>query len=339
MIQGCRPVFPATSKHLCFVFFFVRFHETCICEIVVSAELDTLVFLRFKGFVFCDSKWIFFSREFFLEGMESDRSRGRRYYANPFEGAMAGGRSRYRGVRARATQAPGPGAIARARASRRRRTYSSRLGVEKKFYDTMLVATALGAATDATGGEFDPSATSMISTPAVGDSEQNRDGKRIIIKSVQVKGIVTTDGINALTNLSSATPCEVFVALVLDTQSNGAQLNSEDVFKNLQAQASGNSRPLRNLLFGPRFRVLKEWQLTCRAGVAANNASATTISVNGDVQEFECFLPLSLLVNFNAGTTSSIANVIDNSLHIVAFSTNTAMTPKISYNARIRFIG
>ena len=36
------------------------------------------------------------------------------------------------------------------------------LGIERKFYDTALTATALTASTDASGGEVDPSATSMI---------------------------------------------------------------------------------------------------------------------------------------------------------------------------------
>jgi len=53
------------------------------------------------------------------------------------------------------------------------------LGVERKFYDTALTATAIVSPTDCTGAELDPSATSMISTPAQGDSEQNRDGKQI----------------------------------------------------------------------------------------------------------------------------------------------------------------
>ena len=44
------------------------------------------------------------------------------------------------------------------------------LGIEKKFYDTSLVDAALTAPTDCTGGEHDPSATSMISAPAGGVS-------------------------------------------------------------------------------------------------------------------------------------------------------------------------
>jgi len=55
---------------------------------------------------------------------------------------------------------------------------------------------------------------------------------------------------------------------------------------------------------------------------------------------FDWFIRLKgLKVKFNAGTTASIANVIDNSLHIIAFASTTDPQAKISYNARLRFVG
>jgi len=208
------------------------------------------------------------------------------------------------------------------------------LGIEKKFYDTMLLNAAIAAATDCTGGEYDPSATSMISTPAQGDTEQNRDGKRIRIKSVQVKGTITRG--QQEDAIDPAGGDRVFIALVLDTQTNAAQMNSEDCFKNLSAGVTGNSVPMRNLLFGNRFRILKSQEFVMdypTMGVEGNNLH----SINGITRAFDWFVPLELDVNFNAGTTASVANVIDNSLHIIAYS-QTAQ-PTLTYNARIRFLG
>jgi len=119
-----------------------------------------------------------------------------------FAGAYARGRARrniplYRRTRAQAIYAANRRSL---RAGYRRRRAAAAvlnqrsagfLGIEKKFYDTALIAGDLTAPTDGTGSEFDPSTTSMISTPAQGDSEQNRDGKKILIKSVQVTGVVT----------------------------------------------------------------------------------------------------------------------------------------------------
>lgn len=201
------------------------------------------------------------------------------------------------------------------------------LGLEKKFYDTNLASGAIPAPTDCTGGEFDPSATSMISTPAQGDNEQQRDGKKIVIKGVQIKGVI-----NRVKTLAGPIEANhVFVALVLDTQTNGAQMNSEDCFKNTNATALTAVTPVRNLLFSNRFKVLKTWEFDMQYRAwDADIAGAET-------RVFEYFQDMNLPVNFNAGTTASVANVIDNSLHIIAFSTVTGNT--ISYNARIRFMG
>lgn len=224
----------------------------------------------------------------------------------------------------------------RRRSSKNLRT-AGFLGIETKFYDTALANTALVAPTDCSGGEFDPSATSMISTPAVGDSEQNRDGKRIVIKSVYIKGLITVPAFEA--QVAPSAGSRAFVALVLDTQSNAAQMNSEDCFKNTGAVAYLGTSIMRNLLFGTRFRVLKEKTFSLDPQTQATSA-LNDFSWNGLTRNWEWFVDLKdLPVNFNAGTTASIANVIDNSLHIIAFATSNAGTPTIAYNARIRFVG
>lgn len=208
------------------------------------------------------------------------------------------------------------------------------LGIEKKFYDTGLSASALTAAADFAGCERDPSSTSMISTPAQGDGPSNREGKRILMRSVQVKGAVTVDPLADRTGgLQSSI---VYIALVLDTQTNGAQLNAEDVFVNPSANLDAVGTPMRNLLYGSRFRILKSETLE----LPINNATydGTNIETFGVSRTFDWFVPLGegIPVNFNAGTTSSIANVIDNSLHIIAV---TSSIGDLSYNARIRFVG
>jgi len=208
------------------------------------------------------------------------------------------------------------------------------LGIETKFYDTFLQAATIAGAVDATGGEYDPTVTEMISTPPQGDGESDRDGKRIIITSVQVKGTISKA---ALENSVDPPPPDcAFLALVLDTQSNGAQARSEDVFINPVNDAAGNTEPLRNLLFANRFRILKSEKI---------NLDYRAVSVEGDnlhsapglMQNFEWFVPLDLQVNFNGGTTNVIANVIDNSLHVMGFTRQGVAV--MSYNARIRYRG
>lgn len=182
---------------------------------------------------------------------------------------------------------------ARARASRsmRRRNMATMgfLGIEHKFYDTSLGATALVAAADAAGCEFDPSTTSMISTPAQGDTEQSRDGKKIVIDQAEVRGVVNWPAAE-----SQAAPLNVpivYIALVLDTQSNGAQMNSEDCFKNLNAAAATNVTPMRNLLFGSRFRVLKTVSMNLAPLIhEMNEGAANLFAWNAGSKAFKIFV-------------------------------------------------
>lgn len=228
--------------------------------------------------------------------------------------------------------------------ARRRRALSARnlatmgfLGIEKKFYDTMLVGANIAAATDATGGEYDPSATSMISTPTQGDGEQQRDGKQISCLFVEVCGTISFAALEAAAD-PPAGVC-IFLACVLDTQSNGAQMNSEDCFKNLGANAGTAPDCIRNLLFGKRFRVLKQRRFDMSLHTLTQQA-ANDYSYAGRRLDFKWFIPLKgLKINFNSGTTASIANVIDNSIHMIAYANTIAPQCVLSYNARLRFVG
>ncbi len=268
--------------------------------------------------------------------MEVSVKRGK--YRTPYANGRARGSGyarkgrRYAGAYRRGRQYPAP----RRRSYRRNTATMGFLGIETKFYDTNLNAAAITAPTDSAGGEHDPSATSMISTPVRGDSEENRDGKQIMIKNCTIKGSINIPTAELAAN--SLTASIVYVALVLDTQTNGAQLNSEDVYKNTGATALTAACPHKNLLFMNRFRILKSQKFDMTPQTLSHFA-VDSFSYNGKTRVFSWFVPLDLKVNFNAGTTASVANVIDNSLHIIAYCTNTAGVPTLSYNARIRFVG
>ena len=115
---------------------------------------------------------------------------------------------------------------------------------------------------------------------------------------------------------------------------------SEDCFKNTTSAggAQGAGTPQRNLLFANRFRILKQ-KIFAPKGDMTNEA-ANSFNTQATATPFSWFIPLGgLRINFNAGTTASIANVIDNSIHVIAFASSASLTPRITYNARLRFVG
>lgn len=209
------------------------------------------------------------------------------------------------------------------------------LGIETKFYDTALADTALATNTAGAGGELDPTADT-ISAPAQGDGEENRDGNRILLKSAFVNGMIN---LSAQTNQTAADGAMGWsVYLVHDKQSNGATLNSEDVFVNPTGSALGGATLLRNLQYSTRFRVLAKAHGT----IDQPNMSydGTNIEVGGVQRQFTLGWKGDMPVQFKGGATAAgITGVADNSLHIIGFTTSTGMAPKITYNARVRFQG
>ncbi len=213
------------------------------------------------------------------------------------------------------------------------------LGIEVKFYDQKLIDNALTAPTDATGGEHDPSATVLLNTVTQGDGESQRDGRKITMRSIYVDGIINCAKQASQSSGDNATG--IFIALVLDTQTNGATISSEDVFVNAGGNALTAATPFRNLQFTKRFKVLATRRFIIQD---ANMANATSFSAdsgiiaNGVQKRFKMFKNLNIETQYS-GTTETVANITDNSLHIVAWCTDTGMAPKISYSSRLRYVG
>jgi hypothetical protein len=182
-----------------------------------------------------------------------------------------------------------------------------------------------------TGGEADPATHLTISAPPEGAVVQSRDDNRMVIRSIQIKGHVSTAAIVAGTgpNAKSA----VLIALVLDKNTNGLQLNSEDVYVNPSATTDGCTIPLRNLKMSSRFHVLKEWQFE----VGNEDVwDGVVMKTKGSFTHFECFLKVQIPVQFS-GSAEGIGTVVDNSLHVLGFATHSAIAPTLDYHARIRF--
>ncbi len=209
------------------------------------------------------------------------------------------------------------------------------LGIELKFYDTFLVNAALTTTTDMSGGEHNPSGTIALNTVVQGEGENQRDGRKMIMKSISVNGLI---GSAPQTNETAADPgATILVALVWDKQTNGALLNSENVYVNPSGANVGAVLPYRNLQYISRFKVLASRQM--QMPIPTLTWDGTNMEQGGvqHVFRFDLKLP-DIPVTFSANT-ETIANIIDNSLHVIAFTTGAGTVPLLSYNARLRFVG
>lgn len=215
------------------------------------------------------------------------------------------------------------------------------LGIETKFLDVVATSTALVAPADASSGEIQPTSgcTGCLSAPAQGDSSSQREGKKIVIKSCLMQGTVA---FGPQSGQSTADTCAyVFLALVQDMQTNGATIVSEQVFANPSGSASTASNPFRNMSNTSRFKVLRTKTIKLEMPPLANDTGATGGLVQqGSQIPFTMSWKGIMPVNFTtSSTTADVANVVDNSIHLIAYTTNTSLAPSVVYQNRIRFVG
>lgn len=212
------------------------------------------------------------------------------------------------------------------------------MGIENKFLDTF-ANVAITAPTDAAGGEVDPPTADCLTAIPQGDKSSERIGKSVVVNKVTVRGTISVAQDDAQTETSST--ATYMVAMILDTQTNAAQLKSEDVYKNAMADPDTACSVLRDMEFTNRFKVLRVVQLVAPT-VWAAGVSASTYDLSGYTIPFEMHKEWKsgLKINYKLGAiTGVIANTIDNSIHIIAYATNASRLPRIKYNARIRYTG
>ncbi len=202
------------------------------------------------------------------------------------------------------------------------------LSIENKFFDVEHT----GSSVAVTWGTEEP-ATTNLTAIAQGDGESNRDGRKYIINSIHIKGFVHT----AVAESSAAPLEDVLVRLVLvhDKQTNGAQLTATDVMDGGQTD---DINSFRNLQFTKRFNVL--WDKTFL--IVRNNTNEGAINLfaanatKSNVFKVNKVFKGGIAVTMS-GTTADIANVVDNSIHMIGVSTSTTGT--VSYQCRVRFSG
>lgn len=207
--------------------------------------------------------------------------------------------------------------------------------MEVKYFDDALVNSALTSPTTAEGAEHDPPTSNCLNAVTQGDGQSNRDGRKYQIKNTFVSGNINVAPLVNQTAVPPATMC--YVALVLDKQTNSAQLSSESVFTNISENAICAANMMREMEFTSRFQVLDAVQIKFDATNVAYDG--TNMETGGAIVPFKLSSSKLIEVLSTTGGGGGVGSIVDNSLHIIAYCNSTTLVPKISYNSRIRFVG
>lgn len=190
-----------------------------------------------------------------------------------------------------------------------------------------------------TVGHFSTSSSGLISSCAQGSGFDERRGKRIWITRVDFWGRIRRH--LYLSNVATGN-ANIYVALVLDTQTNGALFNTEDVYS--AGTPELNEVPRRNLACTQRFRVLKHIRIEPEPNPGVFIVPTASVQYPTRDWSFSMHVEFKnpIVVSFDPDETGGeIANVVDNSIHAVLFTSNSTgpLTGSLtaSFISRMRF--
>lgn len=209
---------------------------------------------------------------------------------------------------------------------------------ERKYFDAIRSAQLVVSSTTTwAGAELDPATLNCIFAPIQGDDIFNRQGRKVQILAIKISGQI---GCDPQTGDGTADFASIIrLHLVQDTQSNGVQLNAEDVFGAVSAVGEPTNM-FQNPGFFGRFRVLKSKKFILQnAGITYDTASGGLLQ-NGIAQIFKMNVKFQqpIIVHYNAVNAGSVADVIDHSFHIIGLTNSQDLAPRIAYRARTTFV-
>jgi len=206
------------------------------------------------------------------------------------------------------------------------------LGVEEKNIDLLYTSVSIGTDWQAlvpSGAISSPWQTGIVQ----GDGDDQRDGRRIQVKRVQIKG--TIDRGNGVLETQTGAPGIARVILVWDKQCNGLASPVETIMI-----ATGNAKQdtvsLRNPDFKDRYVILMDKTFVFQPD-GAYYSTASGLAYLGPASKVFSFSANVNIPTTYSGSTGVVGDITDNS--IALFGVTAGFTMYITANARLTFMG
>lgn len=161
----------------------------------------------------------------------------------------------------------------------------------------------------------------LINGVATGTDFTDRVGRKIVMKSVYVRGIIFPDDFSTLNSLAR-------IMIVYDMQANGVAPAITDILK------SASSVSQLNLNNRDRFKIImdKQWVLG-----AIDNTATQSVAGSPTVHALKKFTRLNHETLFN-GTTAAIGSIATGALFLVTIGTQAAgAAATTTISTRVRF--
>lgn len=227
------------------------------------------------------------------------------------------------------------------------RTRGAAVTGEMKYYDSERDATAISAVTttwvsgcllDASRsinlGDASVGGIQCLFAPKVSAALNGRIGRKVHVLKIRVTGALVVP-VQAAQAAADASPV-IRLALVLDKQTNAAVMAPANLYGDGNGAATTILAAQNPNNFG-RFRVLKEkfYQFS-NMNLAGSPTTGDMVQASATINfKMNISFKQPIQVNFNATNGGTIADIIDNSFHIVCGASSVAYAPTLQYYCRV----
>lgn len=207
--------------------------------------------------------------------------------------------------------------------------------IEMKHFFGSEAGTELAFNATGTGGELSPSGSGAFNTQSQGDAYIHRSGRKAWNQRLRIRGSVSYVSHTTLALDLNEAYRHVELIIIMDTQANGVQAQSETVFKNPSGQGFLGASRYIDPITGDRFKVLWKKSLTLTSDPDLREAS---FDWPGSSRSFEAEVDLKDMppTLYNA-STGDISDIVDNAYHLYGFASGDNCY--IAYNSHLEFIG
>lgn len=232
------------------------------------------------------------------------------------------------------TSALGGGGITRSFVPRARGPFSV---TEMKQFESFLEDKAIPEAAAMGGKEADPATLNTIFAPTTGSNFNNREGRKCTVFRIKINAVLEQDAEDSETTTNNGSM--IRMVLYMDKQTNATFAQSENVFSTIGTPSVKNSiNAMQNPANYGRFRVLLDRTFSAPITTSVNNNGAGTVTTDAPQRQIKLRYNFrnGLKVHFNSTNGGTVADIIDNSLHVLCWRVG-GMSCKLDYHARVSF--
>lgn len=208
---------------------------------------------------------------------------------------------------------------------------------EMKYYDSFLSGYAISASTNWTATEADPTTPLTLFVPTQGAGINQRIGKACKVYKMKIHGMIYNAA--QADQTTGKGPSLVRIILFQDYQTNASQAQGEQLMDATLTGTANIVNSFQNIDNFGRFRVLKDIRI--RFDNPNLSYDGLNLEQQGIIKPFKFNINFRrpVEVRFNSTAGGTVADLVDNSWHILAVTNGTGLAPTLSYQCRVCFKG